>query len=310
MVAEPTPQSLRNPVLRHLLATRPPFLLVSAVACGIGWSGTHVSGNSVNIMLAVLTLVAVVLVHAGVNVLNDYYDAVNGTDENNTQRLYPFTGGSRFIQNGVFSLQHCLHFGLGLIAVAALIGMGLALQDRPGLWVIGAVGLLLGWAYSAPPLSLNSRGLGEISVALGFGVLIPVGADYVQRGVFGGQTLMLAVPYALLVTNILFIAQFPDRVADAGAGKNHWVVRLGPQAARWVYVLLALVAYGAVLVMLLMSRLPFVAWWSLTPGILSIAAAIMLLRHADSPQQLAPAIILTILAALGHGIILTLSLML
>ena len=44
--------------------------------------------------------------------------------------------------------------------------------------------MLLGWAYSAPPLSLNSRGLGELSVALGFGILIPLGADYVQRGAF------------------------------------------------------------------------------------------------------------------------------
>ncbi|NOZ09983.1 MAG: prenyltransferase [Gammaproteobacteria bacterium] len=308
MATEPTPQNLGNPVLRHLLATRPPFLLVSVVACGIGWSGTHVSGNSVDMVLALLTLIAAVLVHAGVNVLNDYYDAVNGTDENNTQRIYPFTGGSRFIQNGIFSPQHCLKFGLALIAVAVLIGMGLAVQGRPGLWLIGAVGLLLGWAYSAPPLSLNSRGLGEISVALGFGALIPVGADYVQRGVFDWQTLMLGVPYALLVTNILFIAQFPDREADAGAGKNHWVVRLGPRAARWVYVVLALAAYEGVMAMLLTSRLPFAASWSLLPGVFSFAAASILVRHAESPQRLAPAIVLTILAALGHGVALILSL--
>jgi 1,4-dihydroxy-2-naphthoate octaprenyltransferase len=35
-----------------------------------------------------------------VNVVNDYYDHLNGTDAANVERIFPFTGGSRFIQNG------------------------------------------------------------------------------------------------------------------------------------------------------------------------------------------------------------------
>lgn len=74
-----------------------------------------------------------------------------------------------------------------------------------GLWGIGVFGLILGWAYSAPPLSLNSRGVGELSVAVGFGLLIPLGADYVQRGVMSQLPLWAGMPYALLVANLLVI---------------------------------------------------------------------------------------------------------
>ena len=66
-------------------------------------------------------MLAVMLVHAGMNVLNDYYDEQNGTDRRNTQRLFPFTGGSRFIQNGVLSTGETLVFGAWLLAVAMLI---------------------------------------------------------------------------------------------------------------------------------------------------------------------------------------------
>ena len=41
-------------------------------------------------------------------------------------------------------------------------------------------GLLLAWAYSAPPLRLMSRGLGELTVALVW-FLVVIGADLVQR---------------------------------------------------------------------------------------------------------------------------------
>ena len=55
--------------------------------------------------------------------LNDYYDHLNGTDAANTGRLFPFTGGSRFIQNRVLTPGQTLAYGLALFAV--VIGGGL-----------------------------------------------------------------------------------------------------------------------------------------------------------------------------------------
>ena len=91
---EPTPQALANPVKRYVLATRPAFLTITLVGCLLGFA----TAPAFSWGLAVLTLLLALAAHAGVNVLNDYYDHLNGTDAANTERLFPFTGGSRFIQ--------------------------------------------------------------------------------------------------------------------------------------------------------------------------------------------------------------------
>ncbi len=305
---EPTREALRNPFLRYLLATRPAFLLASVAPCFIGFATAYWSGVALQAGFALLTLLGAVLVHAGVNVLNDYYDALNGTDELNTERLFPFTGGSRIIQNGVLSTAETARYGALLLAAGGFIGVGLALESRPLLWLAGMLGFLLGWAYSAPPLMLNGRGLGELSVALGFGILIPFGADYVQRGAFDWLPILAGAPYALLVANLLYINQFPDRRADEAAGKSHWVVRLGARRARWGYTAAAAAAYAILVIEILTGVLPRTAWVALVPAALSFAAARQLLRFAETPPALTPAIRFTIVAMLSHGLLLSIAL--
>lgn len=305
---EPTLERFSNPFAKYFHATRPPFLTASLVPCLIGLATASHTGVPLNLGTALLTLLGAVLIQAAVNVLNDFYDARNGTDEHNTARLFPFTGGSRFIQNGVMSEQQMLVYGLLLMLAAMLIGLALVPAAGNGLFAIGAVGLFIGWAYSAPPFALNSRGLGEMCVALGFGSLITVGADMVQRGHFDPLPLLAGAPYALLVAALLYVNQFPDRVADAKAGKNHWVVRLGPDQARWGYLALVVLAFAILLALLLVGVLP--AWGAL--GLLalplSLLAARDVIRYADRPARLVPAIQRTIAAMVGHGTLLALGL--
>ncbi|MCY7389889.1 MAG: prenyltransferase [Burkholderiales bacterium] len=305
--AEPTLAALPNPALRYFLATRPPFLGVTLFACLIGLATAFATGVNIRPATAVVTVIFALLAHAGINVLNDYYDALNGTDANNTERIFPFTGGSRFIQNGVLSLRETAGFGIALIAVVIVAGLWLVTVSAPGLLWIGVAGLMIGWAYSAPPLKLNSRGMGETSVWAGF-ALIAVGADYVQRSSFSALPLIAVSAYALLVTNILYINQFPDRKADEAAGKHHWVVRLGPARARWGYLGIALVAYVWLIGTVMAGFLPWPALIALLPAIMSFRAGKDLLRYADSPARLTTAIRLTIGAASLHGVLLSASL--
>jgi 1,4-dihydroxy-2-naphthoate octaprenyltransferase len=305
--AEPTLAALPNPLLRFFLATRPPFLSVTLFAALIGLASAYASGVPLKPLTAILTVVFALVAHAGVNVLNDYYDALNGTDALNTERVFPFTGGSRFIQNGVLTMTETAVFGAALFGVTFIAGVFLTGSSGTGLLAIGAAGLLIGWAYSAPPLKLNSRGWGELCVALGFG-LITLGADYVQRGAFSWTPVAATVSYALLVTNILYINQFPDRKADAAVGKRHWVARLELRQARWGYVLIALLAYGWLVAAVIMKFLPALTLVSLLAAALSLRAARDLLRFAAEPARLVPAIPLSIAAASLHGLLLAASL--
>jgi len=301
--AEPSLAALPNPALRYILATRPPFLSVTFVAALIGLATAYASGVAVNAASATMTVVFALIAHAGINVLNDYYDALNGTDAINTERVFPFTGGSRFIQNGVLSTKETAIFGFTLLVVVVVAGLWLMKVSGPGLVWIGLAGLFIGWAYSAPPLALNSRGFGELCVWAGF-ALIAIGADFVQRGAFSTVPLVAASGYALLVTNILYINQFPDRKADEAAGKHHWVVRLGAERAVYGYAAIGIAAYGAVVLGVVAHALPLAALVALAPAAMTLRAYRILAANAGRPAALAPAIQATIGAALLYALLL------
>jgi 1,4-dihydroxy-2-naphthoate octaprenyltransferase len=301
--AEPTLAALPNAVQRYFLATRPAFLSVTLFGSLIGLGTAHASDVAIAWPTALVTLVFALLAHAGVNVLNDYYDALNGTDEMNIERVYPYTGGSRFIQNGVLTLAQTARFGVTLFAAVMLAGIWLAAVSGRGLLAIGLAGLVIGWGYSAAPLKLNSRGVGELCVMAGF-ALIVIGTDYVQRYAFALMPIIASVSYALLVTNVLYMNQFPDRKADAAAGKRHWVVRLPPEQARWGYVMLAVAANAWLIGAALTGALPALALIALVAAIPSAQAAADLFRYATQPRALTAAIRRTIAAALLHGLLL------
>lgn len=308
MTQEPNAQLLQKPLLRYWLATRPGFLAASIVPAFLGVAAAAQQGILPHWGLFLWTLIGIMLVHAGVNVLNDYYDEKNGTDRCNTQRVFPFTGGSRFIQNGVFSEMETLLFGTLLLSVAMFIGLWLAWESGTRLLWIGAIGLALGWGYSAPPLSLNSRGLGEPAVAIGFGVLIPLGAWFVQTGEMAGYPVLISLPLSLLLMNILVINQFPDRAADAACGKHHWVVRLGVEKAAKGYRYVVLTAGLLLLVLIVTGIVPWIAIFSALPLGMAWQASTLLLRNVHQPQRLEPAIKLTIGSAVLHGVLLSVGL--
>lgn len=309
MTREPSLALFAHPAARYFAATRPAFLSASLMACLVGLAVAWHGGMPFDIPLATVTLLFALLAHAGVNVLNDYYDALNGTDEHNTERIFPFTGGSRFIQNGVLTVAQTRNFGFALLACVAVAGLWLMARSAPQLLYIGLAGLFIGWAYSAPPFRLNSRGLGELCVAAGF-LAITVGTDFVQRKGFAAIPFIAGLSYALLVTNLLYINQFPDRTADTAAGKLHWVARLDVGRARWGYVLIAALSYAWLLFSVVLGWLPLPALLALFALPLSVQAARLLLRHALQPRQLGDAIKLTISAIMVQGTLLSLALIL
>lgn len=300
---EPSLAAFPNPLLRYFVATRPAFLSVTFVGCLLGLASAAHGGVQVAPLLATLTLFFALVAHAGANVINDYYDALSGCDAANSTRVFPFTGGSRFIQNGVLGVSATGRFGYALLLTVIPAGLWLTAVSASGLIAIGLAGLVVGWAYSAPPFKLQARGMGEFGITAAW-LLIVVGSDFVQRRAFDFAPVAAGLGFALLVANVLYINQFPDVAADAQAGKRTLVVRLGAPAARWGYVTIAALCYGWVIAMVAAGRLPAVALVSLLAAVASVGAARVLWRAAENPPALEPAIKLTILAASLHGLLL------
>ena len=309
MIASMTPSEPQTPhfpnrAAVYFAATRPAFLSVTLAGALIGLGTAHADGFPIDLLKAALTVLFALVAHAGANVVNDYYDALSGTDAHNTERLFPFTGGSQFIQNGVLSVQQTRAFGYALFAIVIPAGLWLSAHSAPGLIWIGVAGLLIAWCYSAPPLQMMSRGVGEIAIVGGW-LMVVLGTDFVQRGAFSAFPVIAGMPFSLLVAAILYINQFPDRAADALAGKRTIVVRLGAHTARWGYVLIAGVAYLWLACAALWGAVPTIVAVGLLPAALSTFAAIRLVQHSSKPAQLGPAIKATIAAANFHGLLVS-----
>ena len=82
-------------MLRALLAIRPLFFVVSLTACLLGIAGAHADGVEIRLAPVLLTLLLTAMIHAGGNILNDYYDYLSGADTLDPHGgLPPFTGGA------------------------------------------------------------------------------------------------------------------------------------------------------------------------------------------------------------------------
>lgn len=306
---EPQAIDLAHHPARWWLATRPAFLSITLGGVLLGMAASGLTALQQHWLLALLGLMLALLTHAAVNVINDVADHHNGTDAANTARVFPFTGGSRFIQNGVLSPGQMQSLGYGLLALVIAGGLYLVSLRGLPLLLIGFAGVMLGWAYSAPPLRLNSRGLGELSVAACF-LLLPQGMAVLLSGNWLPRLLWASLPFAVLTSLLLYINQFPDREADRLAGKWHWVVRLPLARARAGYGLLSVLAYGLLTMLLWHQLLPVSAALGLLTLPLSLFASGQLWRYAAEPARLRPAIIATIMAANLFPLLLAVALLL
>jgi len=267
--------SLATHVRRLWYSTRPAFLTASVlpVLVGTAW-GYRISGEFHALSFA-LALLATVLVHAASNVLNDVGDDIGGTDNANEERIFPYTGGSRFIQNGVMSSGEMKTWGVTLLLLALAPGAVLILMHGTGVLMFGAIGIALGVFYSIPKVQLSAHGLGETTVALAFGVLPVVGAAWLQSGVIGTAGFVIAIPVALWVAAILLVNEIPDIRADAAAGKRTLVVRLGVAATARLY---ALIQFVAIAVFLACGALGFIPWWMALTALLLLPQVIIATR--------------------------------
>ncbi len=305
---EPTLDKYPNKLAIYWSATRPPFILATIIPILLGTSYSFYKTGSINWSIFILVLLAGTFLGAGINVLNDYYDSLNGSDDNNTQRIYPFTGGSRFIQNKVLTKEQTLNFGIILMLLVVFIGFFLVLQVGVSLLILGLFGMLIGWAYSAPPFKFHSQGLGELAVFIGYS-LLPLGAWLSQTGELSKSVVLIALPLGLLTSNLLYINQFPDRKADIYANKMNWVARLPTKLSRWGYVFIAISTWSILLVLILFDQLPMLSLISLVPALFNVIAIKELFKYHDQPRNLEKAIKITLFIMLSHGVLLSLSLL-
>src|SRR3990172_8384776 len=162
-----------------ILATRLPFLSATFIPVLLGIAAAAYAG-AFDWWLALLTLVGAAAIHIGLNVANDVFDTLSGADDLNVNPTQ-YSGGSRVIQYGLVTLRQMSAISITAYVVGSAIGIYLVVvRGSVELLAIGVAGLVLSVFYTAPPLRLVHRGLGELTTALGFGPIMVMGAYVVQ----------------------------------------------------------------------------------------------------------------------------------
>lgn len=269
-----------------LRATRLPFLSATfiPVLIGIAIAAAH---GYFDLFAAILTIIGAGAVHLGLNVANDVFDARLGADDLNVNPTQ-FSGGSRVIQYGLVSLRRMTMISVGFYAVALVVGVILLItRYSPALLVIGVLGFLLSVFYTAPPVKLVYRGLGELTTAIGFGPLMLVGAFVVQTlGVLRPEPFVASIPIALLVALILYVNEVPDRPADDRAGKRTLPVRLPRDVVINGYLVAAAAAFAVIVLGVLAGLLPIPTLLAVLPLPLVPRVRDGLVRYYDQPYGL------------------------
>jgi 1,4-dihydroxy-2-naphthoate polyprenyltransferase len=272
-------------------------LTASAASVAVGVAAAFAATGTVRWSWALLTLLAAVALQACTNIKNDLDDQRSGADDRNRTPILGLTGGSRVLQRGLATRAELLAAMLGFGVLSTAIGLYFALAGRPGVLLFGLAGLAIGFVYTGPPLRLANRGLGELAVALAFGVGIVCGSAYVQAGAVPRIALAASVPVSILVALLLFINGFQDAASDDEVAKRTAVVRLGLRRASRVYPAIAGVAALALVAFVVAGMLPALALLGLAGFPLFVRAAGVARRHFDHPMELVPANAYT---AVGH----------
>jgi 1,4-dihydroxy-2-naphthoate polyprenyltransferase len=269
-------------------AVRAPFFTASVVPVLLG--GVEAArflkseGGTFHFFLFFLALIGAISFHASSNVLNDYFDYKSGTD--NINKFHnQFSGGSRLIQDGIITPRKTLYLGLIFLLMGIAIGLYLFYRTGPMLLVFGAIGIFLILAYSVNRFGLSyvGRGLGELSIASGFGPVMLLGTYYVMTLELSSAAAMLSVPVALLITLVLFVNGYPDYDADKASNKITAIVFLGKARARYVYLAIIVLTYLSVILGVSFNIIPTLTLISLLTIPLGISATIKLFRVYDDP---------------------------
>lgn len=211
-----------------LLAIRPRTLPAAAVPVALGTALAQRLAEWAP-PAAFLCLAFALLVQAGTNLANDYFDFVKGADTPDR------VGPRRMVASGLISPAAMLRATVLTFTLAFLVGLNLVYFGGWWLVGIGAASILFGFAYTAGPFPLAYKGLGDLFVFTFFGLIAVSFTFYVQTGFFAAEGWLVGAATGALAVNILVVNNYRDCETDARAEKRTLVVRFGRRFARVEY---------------------------------------------------------------------------
>ena len=256
-----------NPIKIWWLAIRP-RTLPAALSGVITGSALAWHDGVFRLLPALAAMLIALLLQIGSNLANDVFDFERGADSGSRQ------GPLRVTQSGLLRPQQVKRGMLLVFALAALLGLYLAIVAGWRVIPIGLAAILAAVAYTAGPYPLGYHGLGELFVFLFFGVASVAGTYFVQAGRVSPSAWWMSLPIGLIIVGILVVNNLRDLDSDRLAGKRTLAARFGSRFAKGEYLACLIAAYLSLLFYCAFAILP---WSALLPW-LSLPLAYVTVR--------------------------------
>lgn len=231
-----------------IIATRPWSFPASAMPALFAMAYVFYMQDSIESIhwgYGVAALLGAVLFQASGNLIGDYFDYMYKVDRKES------FGSSRILVDGVFTPKTIFWFGLIVLCMGILLGLFLWSQTGNDLLWIGIVGALGTFFY----YKLKYMALGDVLIFVIYGPLIALGTAFVMTNQLYWEVVVLSIPIAFLVVNILHANNTRDMRDDKLANIKTQALLLGEKGSRIQYTFLAIGAYVAVAIFVLLNMI-------------------------------------------------------
>lgn len=293
-------QPQRSAFSLWMQAMRPFSFTASITPVLLGTAIAFFRHDTFNFIYFIAALFGGFILHAGTNLISEYFDLKRGADRHDTY------GSSRLLVEGLMDPKRVLMGGFVAFGIAFLIGIYLVSVFGMTIVILGLIALFGGYFYTGGPFGLKYRAFGEPLVSTLMGPLMVFGAYYVQYPYFSWIPFLISVPIAILVAGILNANNFRDIPHDNRAGFTTIPGKLGWVNASTAYRLLIASAFVSLLLLVIFSLAPL---WALVAliAILPTMKLFQIVKHANPmvPQDLATLDVSTAQVHFLFGILLT-----
>lgn len=227
----------QNSLKAWVLAARPKTLTGAAVPVMIGLALAYLDSleyGTFSPFAAVLCLLFAFIMQIDANFVNDFFDYVRGNDDEAT-RLGPL----RACTQGWVSIDAMKRAIAFTTVLACIVGLPLIFYGGLEMLLIGLFCVVFCFLYTT---HLSYVGLGDVLVLVFFGIVPVCCTYYVQLHTCPLIVVVASLACGLVIDGLLIVNNYRDRDVDRRDGKQTLVVKIGAEAAEWLYLAIGIVA--------------------------------------------------------------------
>jgi len=271
------------------------FLVLGFLLYLLGYLIAIQAGTQHNLTKFLFGYIVFGTAHLSLSFSNNYFD--QQADKNSYQT--PFSGGTKVLEKHPELQKTTLKIAISLLLISLITNLIFTITYNYTLWftIFVITGGLLGYFYTANPIKLAYRGLGEIATMIAVGLFMTGMGYFIAQGQLNNNFFLFAIPLTIYGLFFIITVELPDRECDSIANKKTLVVKYGQKTAKYIAFLAVLTATTYFIIMATLKIAYSTFDWApfITFSTLPLFASIIsIIKDKNSQESLVKQVMLNI----------------